>query len=110
MLPVNQVFQFGDLRKRLLWSGTDFAVWIDIDSQTALPDTIQVAELERLLMDGDLEGIADPFEAVVLREVENGSLDQKKRDELWKILEDIAQEPGLFVSRSRGQIESPRVF
>ncbi len=104
MLPVNQVFRFGDLCKRLLWSGTDSAVWIDIDSKTALPEMIQVVELERLLMDGDLECITDPFEEVVLREVENGSLDQKKRDEAWGILEDIAQKPELFVSRSRGQI------
>ncbi|MBN5524590.1 hypothetical protein JY594_31175, partial [Pseudomonas aeruginosa] len=62
----------GELRKRLLWSGTEQAVWIDIDSDTALPEPISVAELERLLIGCELESIADPFEETVLREVEEG--------------------------------------
>ncbi len=43
MLPVNQVFRVGELRKRLLWSGTEQALWIDIDSDTALPEPISAA-------------------------------------------------------------------
>ena len=39
MLSVNQVFRMGELRKRLLWSGTEQAVWIDIDLDTALPES-----------------------------------------------------------------------
>ncbi|RMM95217.1 hypothetical protein [Pseudomonas savastanoi] len=70
MFPVNQVFQIGELRKRLLWSGTEQAIWIDIYSDTALPEPISVAELERLLIERELESIADPFEETVLREVE----------------------------------------
>lgn len=104
MLPVNQVFRMGDLRKRLLWSNAALAVWIDIDSDTAFPESIKVVELERLLMDGELVRIADPFEEVVLREVEEGSLDQQKRDGAWKMLADVAQDPGLFIRRSRGQL------
>ncbi len=74
MLSVNQVFRMGELRKRLLWSGTEQAVWIDIDLDTALPESISVAELERLIIEGELESIGDPFEETVLREVEAGSV------------------------------------
>lgn len=104
MLPVNQVFSMGELRKRLIWSDASMAVWIDIDSDTAFPEPIKVVELERLLMDGELVRIADPFEEAVLREVEEGSLDQQKRDAAWEMLADVAQDTGLFIRRSRGQI------
>ena len=104
MLPVNQVFRMGELRKRLLWSGTEQAIWIDIDSDTALPEPISIAELERLLMERELESIADPFEETVLREVEEGSLDQQKRDEAWAMLADFVHDPQLFVRRPRGLI------
>ena len=50
MLPVNQVFRMGELRKRLLWSGTEQAIWIDIDSDTALPEPISIVELELSLI------------------------------------------------------------
>ena len=104
MLPVNQVFRVGELRKRLLWSGTEQAVWIDIDSDTALPEPISPAELESLLLAGELVSIADPLVETVFREVEEGSLDQLKRDEAWAILADFVPDPQLFVRRSRGLI------
>ena len=104
MFPVNQVFRIGELRKRLLWSGTEQVIWIDIDSDTALPEPISVAELERLLMERELESIADPFEDKVLREVEAGSPDQLKRDEAWAMLADYVHDPQLFVRRHRGTI------
>ncbi len=104
MLSVNQVFRMGELRKRLLWSGTEQAVWIDIDLDTALPESISVAELERLIIEGELESIGDPFEETVLREVEAGSPDQLKRDEAWAMLADYMHDPQLFVRRPRGLI------
>ncbi|EIT3745039.1 transposase, partial [Escherichia coli] len=94
----------GELRKRLLWSGTEQAIWIDIDSDTALPEPISIVELERLIMERELESIADPFEETVLREVEEGSLDQQKRDEAWGMLADFVHNPQLFVRRPRGLI------
>ncbi len=94
----------GELCKRLIWSDAALAVWIDIDSATAFPEPIKVVDLERLLMDGELVRIADPFEEAVLREVEEGSLDQQKRDAAWEMLADVAQHPGLFIRRSRGKI------
>lgn len=104
MLPVNQVFQMGDLRRRLLWCGNELAVWIDIDSNTALPEPIQVAELERMFMDREVECIDDPFEDAVLREVEEGSVDQQKRDKAWEMLAKIVHLPELFDRRTRGGI------
>lgn len=89
MLPVNQVFRMGELRKRLLWSGTEQAIWIDIDSDTALPEPISIAELERLLMERELESIADPFEETVygrLRKVPLISRSVMKLGQCWRIL------------------------
>lgn len=83
MLPVNQVFRMGELRKRLLWSGTEQAIWIDIDSDTALPEPISIVELERLIMERELESIADPFEETVLREVARA---EKANSSAWLIL------------------------
>lgn len=69
--------------------GTEQAIWIDIDSDTALPEPISIVELERLIMERELESIADPFEETVLREVEEGSLISRsvmKLGECWRIL------------------------
>lgn len=104
MLPVNQVFRMGELRKRLLWCGTDQAIWIDIDSNTALPEQIAVVELEHLLLQRDMEPISDPFAEMVLREVAEGSVDQKKRDKAWSMLADVVHDPQLFMPRARGRI------
>ncbi|MES1993602.1 MAG: transposase [Pseudomonadota bacterium] len=104
MLPVNQVLLVGEVRKRLLLCDTELAIWIDIDSDTALPERILVSELERLLMDGELECIADPFLDAVMREVEEYSLDQQKRDAAWEMLADTVQDPGLFERGPRGRI------
>ena len=104
MLPVNQVLQVGGVRKRLLLCDTELAIWIDIDSDTALPERILITELERLLMENELECIADPFLDAVMREVEEYSIDQKKRDAAWEMLADTVQDPGLFERGPRGRI------
>ena len=104
MLPVNQVLQMGEIRKRLLWSGIEEVVWIDIDLDSALPEQILVSEVEHLLIEGELVGIADPFEHVVFRVVEEGSIDQQKRDEAWSMLADIVDNPQLFIRSLRGPI------
>ncbi|AFP32794.1 Mu transposase C-terminal domain-containing protein [Marinobacter sp. BSs20148] len=104
MLSVNRVFQIGKLRKRLLLSGVEEVIWIDIDSDKAFPEPVSVAELKRLRLDGELESTVDPFEEIVLREVEKGSPEQEKRDEAWAMLEDFVNDPKLFTRRSRGVI------
>ena len=49
--PVNQVFRIDEHRRRLLWCDAELAIWIDIDSTTALPTSIPITDLERLLID-----------------------------------------------------------
>ncbi|MCG7878509.1 MAG: Mu transposase C-terminal domain-containing protein [Candidatus Thiodiazotropha endolucinida] len=92
------------VRRRLLLCATELVIWIDIDSDTALPEPIKVAELERLLMDGELQPTDDPFLDFTLREVEDDSVARQKRDAAWDMLEDVVQNPGLFERRSRGLI------
>ena len=104
MLPVNQVFQFGESRKRLLASTPEFVAWIDIDSNIAFPEWIQLSELEIFLCEGNLKLIEDPYEELVFREVEDGSTHKQMRDDAWKIIEDIVHDQGLFSRKSRGQI------
>lgn len=60
-LPVNQVFRIDEHRRCLLWCDAELAIWIDINSATALPALISVTHLERLLMDGANQRIDAPF-------------------------------------------------
>lgn len=104
MFPVNLVLQMGELRRRLLWCDTELVIWIDIDSSLAFPESASVAELEGLLIAGELKRIDDPFLDVTLREVEAGSSDQQKRDSAWDMLAETVRDTGLFERRARGKI------
>ncbi|WP_407705070.1 helix-turn-helix domain-containing protein, partial [Aeromonas veronii] len=104
MFPVNLVLQMGELRRRLLWCDTELVIWIDIDSSLAFPESASVAELEGLLIAGELKRIDDPFLDVTLREVEAGSSDQQKRDSAWEMLAETVRDTGLFERRARGEI------
>lgn len=104
MLPVNQVFRIDEHRRRLLWCDAELAIWIDIDSTTALPTSIPITDLERLLMDGAIQRIDDPFLDRTLREVEEGSVDRQKRDAAWSMITEAVLDTGLFERQSRGRI------
>lgn len=104
MYPVNQVLMTGEIRRRLIWCDAELAVWIDIDSPTALPEPIPLVEFERQLLDGSLLRIDDPFLNTTLREVSDGSVDQQKRDSAWEILADVVQDTRLLERRARGEI------
>ena len=106
MLAINQVFQMGELRKRLLWCNHEHAVWIDIDYDKALPETITIAELEQMLMYRTIEPIEDPFLDAVLREVEEGSVYQQKRDAAWAMLEPFIDNHETLWRDTRGKVVS----
>lgn len=55
-------------------------------------------------MERELESIADPFEETVLREVEEGSLDQQKRDEAWAMLADFVHDPSFSCGAPEGSL------
>lgn len=107
VLPVNQVFRIDEHRRRLLWCDAELAIWIDIDSTTALPASIPVTDLERLLMDGAIQRIDDPFLDRTLREVEEGSVDRQKRDAAWAMITEAVLDTRLFERQSRGESSRP---
>lgn len=80
MLPVNQVFSWAEYRYRLLWCSGDIAIWIEIDDDASLPVCLPLDELERLLLDGEIQRIDDPFIHATMREVEEGTPDWQKRE------------------------------
>ncbi|AXV67600.1 hypothetical protein D0907_19870 (plasmid) [Pseudoalteromonas lipolytica] len=65
MFPVNHVFQLGDKRLRLLWTGKDTAFWIDIDDNKAWPQPIALEDIEQQLISRDLTRIDNPFFASI---------------------------------------------
>lgn len=104
MLPVNQVFRLGEDCLRLLWCGPDLAMWIDIEDAKALPCAVSLHELEKLLLDGDLKRIEDPFLHATLRDVDEGSSDWQKRESAWSMLKDHVTDALLLDRQTRGEI------
>lgn len=104
MLPVNQVFSWAGHRYRLLWCSGDIAIWIEIDDDTSLPVCLPLEELERLLLDEEVQRIDDPFIQAIMREVEEGTPDWQKRERAWNMLAAHVEDPGLLDSRTRGHI------
>ena len=103
MFPVNQVFQLGEKRLRLLWTGKDAAFWIDIDDSKAWPQSIALEDIEQQLISRDLTRIEDPCIESTLREVEEGSVHWDKRENAWAAIKDEIGNPELFYSRERGK-------
>ena len=103
MFPVNQVFQLGEKRLRLLWTGKDTAFWIDIDDSKAWPQSIALEDIELQLISRDLTRIEDPCIESTLREVEEGSVHWDKRENAWAVIKDEIGNPELFCSRERGK-------
>lgn len=102
MFPVNQVFALDQLRYRLLWAEKEYGFWIDIDSKLAWPELVQILELERMLINQELQSIEDPFIDFILFEVTPDSVYWQKREKAWLMLKgEIGSE--LFDRTYRGK-------
>lgn len=106
MLLVNDVYQYGNRRFRILWRDVRIAVWIDIDGKQALPETIEISDLEKLLSDGAIEYTQDPYESFLMappsKETDWGRDIQERA---WSMIQPyVTQEPSIYLRAQRGKM------
>ena len=106
MLLVNDVYSYGRRSFRILWRNANLAYWIDIDSKSALPEPIKLAELISLLENQSIHYIPDPHEGFVLsppsQHIEWG---KKIQTEAWSMISPyVQQEPEIYLRAERGKM------
>jgi len=104
MFPINQVFQVGDKRYRLLWHDHSLSFWVDIDSKIAWPESIAISEMEALLLEREIERIDEPFSEQIFRGVDENSTMAVKREKAWNIIKGSVDNVGLYYRKTRGAI------
>lgn len=106
MLLVNDVYSYGRRNFRILWRDADIVYWIDIDSKSALPEPIKLAELISLLENQSIQYIFDPDERFVLSPPSQESEWGKNiQAESWSMISPyVQQEPEIYLRAERGKM------
>ena len=90
MFQVNHVYKL-DHRFRILKIYPQHLVWIDIESDKALPELFPISELEQRIELGQAELTDDPFSDLSLFTVTEGSIYQTKRDQNFAIIKPVIE-------------------
>ena len=105
MFLTNDVYQWGKLRLRILWTFENILVWIDIDSKSAFPQTSAKAEFEHLVADEVLKNIDDPFLEKILSPPTEGSRAEQIQKKAWAMLNPLVnEEPWIYRRKQRGEL------
>ncbi|MDR4885511.1 hypothetical protein RD457_23010 [Serratia marcescens] len=89
MFRINEVLEFENERFRILSRFGSNLVWISIDNKSAFPSIIDLYSLELAIQDESLHRVEDPYSYLIMLSPEDGSTDQVKRDQNYKLIRPI---------------------
>lgn len=106
MLLVNDVYQYGARRFRVLWRDEKNCFWIDIDKKNAFPVQITKENLIKLLQNDDIQYIEDPYEGFLLSPARKKTdWGRGIQDKAWAMIGAYAtQEPDVYIREKRGEM------
>lgn len=108
MLRINDVFQVGQERYRILALAGQHAIWIDIDSDKALPEVIKTIQIEQWTFDETLRRTEDPYQDFASLSVEQGSKTQKIRDQRYELIAPLLVNEEIYYRSGRGRLVQSR--
>lgn len=82
-------YQLDHVLFRILKIYPQYLVWMDIQSNKALPELIPISELEQHVISGQAQLAHDPFSDLCLLSVDTGSIYQIKRDQNFAIIKEL---------------------
>ncbi|MFV0480405.1 MAG: Mu transposase C-terminal domain-containing protein [Campylobacteraceae bacterium] len=103
---INKVFQTSDNTYRILITLSDSIVWIDINNLNALPEIVTNDYINELLKNNELLQIEDPYNFLLFINVEPNTIYQTKRDENYKLIEEIVNNENFYSTTTRGTLIS----
>lgn len=103
MFQVNHVYKL-DHRFRILKIYPQHLVWIDIESDKALPELFPISELEQRIELGQAELTDDPFSDLSLFTVTEGSIYQTKRDQNFAIIKPVIEHERFYERKERAYL------
>jgi hypothetical protein len=103
----NDVYTYALQRIRVLWSDPDIVIWIDLDSERALPQYSSRLELEHSMASGDLQSIPDPFTAISMKSPVAESPAAEVQERAWNAIQEaVKSEPQIYSRQTRGPLIS----
>jgi len=110
MFQLNDVFERGNQRLRILWSVEDTLVWIDIDDNKALPEVSNRDDFEHAIASMAMQKIDDPYISEVLTPPPSGSRSEQIQNKAWNAIKEIIDvKPDIFISQKRGALVSKTI-
>lgn len=105
MFMPNDVYQYGEIRIRALWSNNKMVFWIDIDKENALPRVSRREELEHAMVTTEMRAIEDPHLKFALVSPKPGSKAEKVQKRAWSVIGAIVSTvPDIYYRAERGRL------
>ena len=104
MFQVNKVYQLDHVLFRILKIYPQYLVWIDIQSNKALPELFPISELEQHVIASQAQLAHDPFSDLSLFSVDTGSIYQIKRDHNFAIIKRIIEHERFYDPKERAYL------
>src|SRR5690606_14595912 len=105
---INTVVLNADCRYRVLEILSQGFIWIDIDSDSAFPEQINVDVIDQLFNDEKLKLQSDPYGELVNETVEQGSKHQTIRDERMNLIAPLIGQKDVYFRATRGKLVKKR--
>lgn len=103
MFQVNEVIQLQDTFYRVLLIQKGHAVWISIEDQKALPELVELSQLESLIIQEKLSRVDDPFKYILDLLPERDSKEADIRDRNYQLIKPLVEDPNFFIKKVRSQ-------
>lgn len=103
MFQVNEVIQLQDVLYRVLLIQKGHVVWISIEDQKALPELIELSQLESLIIQEKLIRVDDPFEYILDLLPERESKEAGIRDRNYQLIKPLVEDSNFFIKKVRAQ-------
>ncbi|WP_018416535.1 Mu transposase C-terminal domain-containing protein [Teredinibacter turnerae] len=105
MFTRNDVYQWENMRIRILWRNPQAIFWIDIDDEGALPQIAPKSEFEHLLARAELKEIKDPYQNISMSLPKPESKAESVQKKAWAAIKDVVRsEPAIYRRNTRGAL------
>lgn len=104
MLRINDVYDYQQTRFRLLSEISSGYIWINIDNNSALPESIDRSSLNTLIEDEVCTLTQDPYENLRLSNEASNSSRAIKRDNNYALISPIILDPNHYEASVRGPL------
>ena len=104
MLRINDVYDYQQTRFRLLSEISSGYIWINIDNNSALPESIDRSSLNTLIEEEACTLTQDPYENSRLANEPSASSRAIKRDNNYALISPIILDPDHYEANVRGSL------